>query len=583
MDILPFGEKLKIMFNSAFILTVFALAGLLVLFLLDALYTRKVPNFFHYLYNSPASFILACLVLILIDNFTYTFFKFGIANSDIVGKIIYIHLFVFVFWRILKKIEQPQEKVSHLFEYRGRIIASLGLIGISIISVAASYNSEVNTGGNNPGEISLVSGSYPNIILLSSDGVNADNMSVYGYERETTPFLDVLAESSLLSQNNFSNATSSMGSETAMLTGKLPITTRVISPPNILRGKDMYQHLPGILRLKGYKTISLGVPYLMDANVINFKNAFIEVNGQVNPTETASGLFSMYGYEDSRYLLGMVTDRIEERLCDIFFIKDMSNPIDSIIKPTDVTYTDEVKMADLYSKLTEANQTNQSLFAHVHLMGTHGGLFNPTQKKYSIGKEQSDYWMTDFYDDAILSFDAEVEELISFLKKTDQYQKTILVIYTDHAQHWKTNKKTPLIIHFPNDDFHGIITANTQNIDIAPTILDYLNIPIPNWMEGNSILKNLDRKRLIFSADPGEQNISDPDNIVEESLDIYNLIFVIQCQNWFSFDLKENKITQGIVENYINPCPETELDSLDEIKEAVIQKLTGLGYQVPDF
>jgi hypothetical protein len=49
MDVLPFGEKLKIMFNSAFILTVFALAGLLVLFLLDALYTRKVPNFFHYL------------------------------------------------------------------------------------------------------------------------------------------------------------------------------------------------------------------------------------------------------------------------------------------------------------------------------------------------------------------------------------------------------------------------------------------------------------------------------------------------------------------------------------------------------
>ena len=102
-------------------------------------------------------------------------------------------------------------------------------------------------------------------------------------------------------------------------------------------------------------------------------------------------------------------------------------------------------------------------------------------------------------------------------------------------------------------------------------------------MEGNSILKNLDRKRLIFSADPGEQNISDPDNIVEESLDIYNLIFVIQCQNWFSFDLKENKITQGIVENYINPCPETELDSLDAIKKALIRKLTGLGYQIPEF
>ncbi len=586
MDVLPFGEKLKIMFNSAFILTVFALAGLLVLFLLDALYTRKVPNFFHYLYNTPAAFILACLVLILIDNFTYTFFKFGIANSDIVGKIIYIHLFVFVFWRILKKIEQPQEKVSRLFEYRGRIIASLGLIGVSIISVAASYNPEVNTGGNNPGEISLVSGSYPNIILLSSDGVNADNMSVYGYERETTPFLDVLAESSLLSQNNFTNASKSMGSETAILTGKLPLTTHVIFPPNTLRGKDMYQHLPGILRLKGYKTISLGVPYWVDANVINFKNAFTEVNGQVNPNETTSGLFSMYGYEDSRYLLRMVTDRIEERLCDIFFIKDMPNPIDLVTQAADVTYTDEEKIQKLYDKLTEANQTNQSLFAHVHLMDTHGVTVNPVIQKYSVGEEQSDYWMTDFYDDAILSFDARVEELVKFLKDTGQYQKTILIIYTDHGQQWVTNKRLPLIIHFPNDDFHGILTANTQNIDIAPTILDYLNIPIPEWMEGNSILQNLDRRRLIFSAhaEGSESNsILFSSNISQDSLKQFQQIGVIQCQNWFSFDLKENKITQGIVENYINPCPEAELDSLDEIKEALIRKLTGLGYQIPEF
>ncbi|HOG61824.1 MAG TPA: hypothetical protein PKX76_10960, partial [Flexilinea sp.] len=136
------------------------------------------------------------------------------------------------------------------------------------------------------------------------------------------------------------------------------------------------------------------------------------------------------------------------------------------------------------------------------------------------------------------------------------------------------------------DDFHGIITANTQNIDIAPTILDYLNIPIPEWMEGNSILQNLDRRRLIFSAHAdGDESNSKllPSNISQDSLKLFQQIGVIQCQNWFSFDLKENKITQGIVENYINPCPETELDSLDAIKKALIRKLTGLGYQIPEF
>ena len=97
----------------------------------------------------------------------------------------------------------------------------------------------------------------PNIILLSSDGLNAGNMSVYGYERETTPFLEEFARDAMVYENAFSNSAHTGSSIASLLTGKLPTEIRLIFPPEILRGRDAYQHLPLLLRNYGYHSIHL--------------------------------------------------------------------------------------------------------------------------------------------------------------------------------------------------------------------------------------------------------------------------------------------------------------------------------------
>jgi arylsulfatase A-like enzyme len=84
--------------------------------------------------------------------------------------------------------------------------------------------------------------------------------------------------------------------------------------------------------------------------------------------------------------------------------------------------------------------------------------------------------MTDFYDDAILNFDHQTEKIVEYLKENGEFDNTLLVIYSDHGQHWTITDKLPLIIHIPEDAYQGILTANTQNVDIAPTILDYMQI-----------------------------------------------------------------------------------------------------------
>jgi arylsulfatase A-like enzyme len=82
--------------------------------------------------------------------------------------------------------------------------------------------------------------------------------------------------------------------------------------------------------------------------------------------------------------------------------------------------------------------------------------------------------MTDFYDDSILDLDAQLRQLAQYLIANDLYENTILVLYTDHGQQYTMVDRVPLLMRFPRGQHAGAIYASTQNLDIAPTLLDPL-------------------------------------------------------------------------------------------------------------
>jgi len=89
----------------------------------------------------------------------------------------------------------------------------------------------------------------PNFFLITADGLNADHMSIYGYERKTTPFLDRWENQSSLVENGFTNSAKTTGSLISTITGKYPSDTRVLFPPDVLKNENSYQHLPQILKV----------------------------------------------------------------------------------------------------------------------------------------------------------------------------------------------------------------------------------------------------------------------------------------------------------------------------------------------
>ena len=575
MDLLTWGDKTKIFLVTGLIVALLSLLPLIAIALLDLIISPFFPSFRKYAFQLPAAFLLTCLSLILLDNFTYTILNFGIVDTMTLLRVLYglgfVGLLIYFTKQLATVREKPENRLWNTITSAGAvalIISSLILVGFTFENNNTLNQVEQNSSATN----------MPNIILFGTDGLNAANMSLYGYTRDTTPFITELAQSSLVSQNNFSNAGNSQGSDTATLTGRSPLATRVLFPPNALHGIDAYKHLPGVLKINGYRTVFLGLPYYDDVNAANFQDAFDVVNCEENDISNPFNFTSKYGFDDENYFFSTLEGRILERVNHIFFIADMVNPYAVVTQ----NMSDKDRIGCVYSELNRAKQTGQPLFIQVHLEGTHGDSFNPINRVFSKGEKDNGGWMTDFYDDSILDYDSQVNDLINFLKESGQYDNTLVILYTDHAQKWNTTQKIPLLLHFPNDQYAGTISQNTQNLDIAPTILDYLNIEKPVWMEGSSLLQNLDSNRLILDPQQIDTTHNNAGNVNVPPFYQFGILTVIQCQNWFTFDLRKDSISSGVVGNYAHPCPANSLDSSDTIRQKVRTILKQNGFNIPD-
>jgi glucan phosphoethanolaminetransferase (alkaline phosphatase superfamily) len=590
MDLVGWLEKFGFLFLPSMALAIFSLAIVLILAGLDYLLSLLRPSYLLiFLGTLIPSFILTAISLLLVDNFTYTIFKIGIVSSAGIWRYAYglgfITLFIFINIRILEAMGLRGEPKPLLKIPRFIFALMAGLLMISATFLLTQYiagYSENARAANQAGE-STQAAKRPNILIIGSDGLNATNMSLYGYERETTPVLEELANSSLLAENAFANSSNSGGSITSMLTGKPPAQTRVLYPPNILQGGDAYQHLPGILRKEGYHTVEIGVPHYVDAYQVNLLDGFNLVNERSHEEGEVLQFTRELGFGESAYFASRLVERITDRLLHIFFIRKMENPYTIVTQPVGVNY-DRERLSQLLDLIQD---TDRPLFVHVHFMGTHGPNFHPERQIFSSGKSQDEGWMVDFYDDSILSFDGYVSEVLDMLKQTAKFTNTILIIYSDHPMQYDVRWRVPLLIHFPNGEHSGRIETNVQNLDIPPTVLDYLSINKPNWMAGQSLLRgDPSATRLIFSSGTSLSTRIGQGRLIIDSTRVkppfYQFTFfnVVDCHRWYRLDLSSLTWSSGDVPSHTMPCSQDSLLTMGQVKQALADYLLTNGFDI---
>lgn len=138
------------------------------------------------------------------------------------------------------------------------------------------------------------------------------------------------------------------------------------------------------------------------------------------------------------------------------------------------------------------------------------------------------------FDSAVHAYDAEFGEMIQFLKDNNLYEESIIILTADHGEalyedihgqghgeHLRGENvtKVPLLIKFPKSypidmvaknilqedaSSHKSYSGLTSSVDLFPTLLDYLAIPLPSQKPGKSLLRLLqadaiDTKRTAYS------------------------------------------------------------------------------------
>jgi hypothetical protein len=564
MDLMSLWTKLGILLSNGLLFAGVSLLLLVLLYLVSLApwWSRHWKVFLGLGALIPAAF-LAFTGLMLIDNFTYTVFQFGIVSTEGflrgVYGLVFIALLVWFFRSVYQSVVGYSRKKRTSSSLRAQYYAGAGLLLLSVPFIVTLF---VSNNPSNPTLTNEAADIHPNILLVGSDGLNAEHMSLYGYEKDTTPFLREFAQDALISQNNFPNATVTAGSLVSMFSSKLPTETRMLYPPDIVKGTDAFQHLPAILKKEGYYNADITVNYYGDSSILNLQDSFVITNER---SATIGRLYTFsrsYLPEDVAYFLSTIMKRLSDRLFHIYYLRDMPNPYAEVNQVlNDMGDQDRVDQA-----ITFFRNVQQPLFVHVHMMGTH--IDN----------------MED-YDDVVAEFDGYMHNLVEQLENIGELDETLIIVYTDHGIGNVSNLRVPLLFRFPNGELTGTLTHNTQNLDIAPTILDYIGIDPPEWMEGRSLLAGeppLDRP--IFSAAPNYRDHNEEgwleldQSLIKPPFYQFGTIGMVVCQNWYAVNTAELTWEEAVISAYPSPCDVEDLPERAEAQRMMLDRLQTDGF-----
>ena len=527
----------------------------------------------------PASMFFFTIIL-MIDNFTYTLFQFSAVGARGLVRYFYILIYIIIFTTIFRWLIRLNIEKLRQIERVLVLLFPTVIFVISVITIILTFNYDAK-GEKTEHKVKL---NRPNIVVFSSDGMNSRNMSVYGYLKQTTPFIDLLAQEMLIFENAFTNSGPSTGSISSLWSGKLPYKTRVIYRPDIFKGKDRRQHFVGLLRGIGYTNGDISLRYYLDPYDLNLDGGFDFANGRVferkGKGEILSNLVNVVWstYPSESYFLKLSSERLRRRLLHVIGLRNFRNIFDEVTVGERQAESDEERMEMVRQFI---DHTSEPFFLNVHLMGTHEPL-RPGSRIFSQGKNQTSDWMLDFYDDAILDFDQYVSVLVNYLKSKGKLENTILVLTSDHGMKWATEERVPLMIRFPKAEHAGRISENVQRQDIAPTLLDYLGVTVPEWIDGVSLISDrLDPYRKIVSVYTRKPVLSDQGwGVQDYAAPYFSLarVDVINCQYWYSFNVDDGAVRSKIIKGHTNPCDQEETVSIEEIRKYVHEILIENGY-----
>jgi arylsulfatase A-like enzyme len=298
---------------------------------------------------------------------------------------------------------------------RATLAASLAivLLGATVINARAALNRHRALAA-----LRSADEAAPNILLIILDTVRAINLGLYGYDRPTSPFLDALAERSIVFDRAFSSAPWTLSSHGTMFTGHLPfdLTASWTIP---LDGR--HPVIAGALREEGYVTGAFVANSIFGPPVFGLDRGFIHYSQRPLRLGTVLGASPLI-----RWLTGLYNRTFDEHyaanrrtaddIAEEFLRWRKRHP--------DRPYFAFLNLFDAHEPYDPPSPWD-TLFGHPELRRI-------TRDRPSATVIRD---LTDGYDGGIAYMDDALRRMFEALEVDGGLDNTLVIITSDHGEH----------------------------------------------------------------------------------------------------------------------------------------------------
>jgi len=332
----------------------------------------------------------------------------------------------------------------------------------------------------------------PNVIFYIIDGGAADYMSVYGYNRRTTPNLERLAAEGAVFEHAYSNSTWTRPSTASFMTS---LHSSVLggnrgwaADPVPEQAVTMAEHM----HRAGYQTAAfVSNPYAgtltnLERGVDVFRQAFAGP-----PSHSSAELHQDYwrwreAYPAEPYWVHFQTTDVHTKWDHT---RDAPAPFSGLFS------TPELR--ERYYEW-ERQLASAAGFSHVPWLSLEA--LDKTGINYAAFFNAG----RDLYDETMAHQDYQIGQLVERLKELGEWEHTLLIVAADHGSAsahlpdpfppgWgpmfrSTVTRIPLIVLWPERIAAGQrFRQPVSMIDMLPTILNLSGLPMPEVMQGQSL------------------------------------------------------------------------------------------------
>lgn len=396
-----------------------------------------------------------------------------------------------------------------------------------------------------------------NVLFITVDTLRADHLGVYGYERATSPNIDRLAEEGILFSQAVTQWPQTVGSLTSLMTGTYRYyhdVTRMWAD----KLSNQFVLLPEILKNAGYNTIAVTPDVAVASNLHQ---------GFDPPDKASEAISENYDAEEiTAYALSWLKGNADKG--KFFMWLHYADP-HTLYEPPD-SY-DEMYVDDKYY---DGSKKLPFILGPQHYFG---GIAPNIRL---ADNDVVDYYIAQ-YDAEIRYMDESVGNLLDTMKTMGIDENTIIIFTADHGESlgdhnyyfghgllpYDASSRVPLILKTPDRKSKGKVrNSPVQLIDIMPTVLDVLNIPVNQEVQGKSLIPSILEDRNGIS-----------EYAFSEAGVWENYQHIIRTKKWKLIHIpneRYQRIMRGMpFELYDIENDPNELDNLIEVETQIAEKL----------